>query len=399
MQKPKIIIIGRNYTSRLGMIRAVGEAGYNVIVIQTNGAGPNKDLDSFSKYVSNTYFAREPNRDILIETLFRIYEREGRCIIIPVDDYAASTIDDNICLLADRFLFPNVGMQQGAINRLMDKELQKELALSSGLKVAKGWTINIHGGQYSIPNSILYPCFPKPQISYKGNKQCMRMCSSIEELDNNIKEMVRIKPDCPLLVEEYKQIDKEFGVLGFCHNDEVVVPGLVYKRLIGEGSHKGVTKLGEVTPLNEYPTIQSGISRLLKSIHFTGLVDIDLYESKGEIYFNELNLRFGAFGYSILCSGVNLPKMFIDTTLNNSLDYSFKIRPKTVCVSEKVNLEDLHAGQYGFKKYRQIDRIADFRFIADPHDPMPYILFRRIMKNSIVKGEIKYIIKRVLRRK
>ena len=394
----KVIIIGRNFTSRLGMIRAVGCAGYDVIVIQTNGVSPNKDFDSYSKYVSETYFAREPDRTVLIDTLMSINKKEGKCIIIPVDDYAASTIDEHLDALKDHFFFPNVKMQAGAVNGLMDKAHQKELAISAGLKTAQGWLIDIRDGKFTIPDDIEYPCFPKPQISFKGNKRCMHKCTSRQSLEKTIEEMVKIKPDCPLLVERYVEIEKEYGVLGFCNNGDCVIPGLVYKKMIGEGSHKGVTKLGEVTPLAEIPELQDALSRFLNNTNFTGLVDIDLYESGGEFYFNELNLRFGAFGYSILCSGVNLPKMFIDLLLGEPSDADPVIAPKTLCLSEKVNYDDFASGKYGIKTYRRIDRMADSKFMEDNDDPRPFILFNTMFRKNLLKNEVKFLIKKILRR-
>ena len=47
----RIIIIGRNFTSRLGMIRAIGEdnSENEIVVIKTNGDKP--DIDAYSKFV------------------------------------------------------------------------------------------------------------------------------------------------------------------------------------------------------------------------------------------------------------------------------------------------------------------------------------------------------------
>ena len=58
----KVVVIGRNYTSRLGMIRAAGMAGHYVIVIKTNGRPGSKDIDAYSKYTKEYLFAKEPNR-------------------------------------------------------------------------------------------------------------------------------------------------------------------------------------------------------------------------------------------------------------------------------------------------------------------------------------------------
>ena len=56
----KVIVIGRNYTSRLGMIRALGQCGYDVYVVRTLPQKAvsrfgNKDVDGYSKYVKG-YF-------------------------------------------------------------------------------------------------------------------------------------------------------------------------------------------------------------------------------------------------------------------------------------------------------------------------------------------------------
>ncbi len=394
----KVIVIGRNYTSRLGMIRAVGQAGCDVVVIQTNGTV--KDIDSYSKYVKKHFFAREPNRKLLIDTILSLAETDEKVIIIPVDDYAASTIDENIDKLKERFLFPNAEMQPGAVNRLMDKNLQKELAAKAGFNVAQAWVVNVKDGHFEIPSDIKYPCFPKPQVSFTGNKTCMKRCESAQELNRILKEFVTKFPNCSILVEEFKVIEHEYGVLGFCDKDTIVAPGFVDKLMIGDGHHKGVTKLGEVTPLNKRKELYQTVQIFLQSIHLTGLCDIDLYENEGKIYFNELNLRFGAFGYSILCAGANLPELFIKTMKGETISPgTIKVNEKVVCLSEKVNFEDYVEGYYDREEYNRIYAMADSYFLADEQDPMPWLLFKKTMPSLIFKRNTKMFIKALIGKK
>lgn len=395
----KVVVIGRNYTSRLGMVRAIGKAGHEVMVIRTN-RGNDKDIDAFSKYVKGYFHAYEPDRNALMKQLLSLSESpDEKVVLIPVDDYAASVIDENVDKLQSRFHFPNIGMKCGAINKLMDKDFQKRLARDSGLKVSSGWTIDIKNGKYVLPEDIQYPCFPKPQISFLGDKRCMRKCSTEAELRSVVDEVAR-HADCPLLVEQYVEIEKEYGVLGFCAEGKSLTPGLVLKEMIGEGAHKGVTKLGVVTPLANNKSLHDSIGRFLLSTGLTGLCDIDLYESNGVIYFNELNLRFGAFGYSIFCSGVNLPDMLVRTFLGESVDINrVTIRPKTICLSEKVNFEDYLAGYYNHKEYTCINSLADFTFLADKEDPAPYKAFCRHTRILRFKTIVKRIAKRVLLKK
>lgn len=391
----KVIVIGRNYTSRLGMIRALGKAGYEIAVIRTN-KGKAIDIDFYSKYVKEYHQADEPNRTLLIETLNSIATKNEKSILIPVDDYAASTIDENINVLKEHFLFPNVNMEEGAVNRLMNKEVQKKLAREAGLPVAEGWVVNKKNGKYEIPKDIKYPCFPKPQISFLGNKNCMKKCSSRVELEE-VLYIVANNSNCPILIEQYIPIDKEYGVLGFCKKGESTLPGLVDKVMIGNGAHKGVTKVGIVTPLAECAQLYDLISRFLKSTGFTGLCDIDLYESNGIIYFNELNLRFGAFGYSIYCSGINLPEMFVRYLQGDNIPVG-SIYSKTTCLSEKVNFEDLIAGYYDLDEYERIEKIADKTFLADVEDPQPYINYKKAYVNKILlRKKIKRFLYKVIK--
>jgi len=388
--KPKVIVIGRNYTSRLGMIRAVGLAGYEVVVIKTNGR-KTKDIDAYSKYVKDYLYAREPDRKKLLEVLMSLQSDNSKSIIIPVDDYAASTIDDNIDLLKDFFLFPNVNMTSGAINKLMDKDYQKMLARKAGLNVAEGWTIEIKDGNYELPKSIKYPCFPKPQISFMGSKRCMKRCNSEQELKTVLGEVAAVR-DCPILIEQYIEIEKEYATLGFCDRGNIITPAVIHLLDQGNGGHRGVAKIGKLLPSNAFHTFFQQLEEFFRGLNFVGLFDVDMYESKGIIYFNELNLRFGASGYAITHQGINLPAMMINKLLGNKIGSTCNAIITATFVNEKVNFEDYLAGYYGWKEYKRINNIADFRFVDSQDDPNPHKAFRKECVLRIVKQHIKNLI-------
>lgn len=392
----EVVVIGRNYTSRLGMIRAVGRAGHQIVVISTRNK-KEKDIDAYSKYVTKYLYAPEPNRELLIKLLLDIGKGYIiKRIIIPVDDYTASVCDQNIEMLKNYYFFPNIEMQPGRINALMDKGVQKELAIAAGFSVVKGWKIDIKNHQYVIPEDIKYPCYPKPQISFMGSKQCMKKCSDETQLREAL-NLVAVQRDIPILIEEYVVIEKEYGVLGFCDHGSSVTPGIVEKKLIGEGHHKGVTKVGVVSSLDNQPSLKEKITKFLSMTNLTGLCDIDLYESNSIIFFNELNLRFGAFGYSILCAGVNLPNMLIQTLLSEQYNMNALIYNNTTCVSEKVNFDDYLAGYYGFMEYRRINNMADFSFLNDKEDPQPYNKFKRYALKLVIKQKIIRIVNGIKR--
>lgn len=392
----KVVVIGRNYTSRLGMIRAVGMAGHDVIVIKTNGLPGSKDIDAYSKYVKEYYYAKEPNREELVSVILSLKSERNKTILIPVDDYAASTIDDNIELLKANFLFPNINMEQGAINRLMDKNLQKELARQAGLSVAKGWVVDIKDHTYSLSSDIEYPVFPKPQISYKGNKRCMRKCNDEIELRKVLDEIASQR-DCPILLEQYVKIDKEYALLGVSNGVDVIIPAMIQMLESGSGAHRGVTLQGRIFPISTHERFLNQLKQYVQGLHFCGLFDIDIYESEGILYFNELNLRFGASGYAITASGINLPYLFLESikgVMGNLTNMQVK---ESIFVNEKVAYDDYYNGY--ISKFDYIDYVsqANIRFIKSDIDNNPYKEF--LSRNFSYKRRFKRLIKQFVKLK
>ena len=391
--KQKVIVIGRNYTSRLGMIRALGMAGYDVAVIKTNRYPVSEDIDAYSKYVKEYHYAKEPNRNELVSVILSLKSEKGETVLIPVDDFAASTIDENIDLLKADFLFPNIGMEQGAVNRLMDKNYQKQLARQAGLNVAEGWVVNIENHQYTLPGDIKYPVFPKPQISFKGNKRCMRKCNNERELRNVLDNVAKNK-DCPMLLEQYCEITKEYALLGFSDGKEVVIPAMLQMLVSGSGGHHGVTLKGKIFNPDDNAFVNQ-LKQFMQSLHFSGLFDIDAYESNGKLYFNELNLRFGASGYAITNSGINLPNCLIKHLTGEKLTTEINKVNEAVFVNEKVAYDDFYNGFISLSQYNKYIEEGNFEFIISDDDPKPYEMFRS--QNFSLKKRLKRDIKYILR--
>lgn len=378
----KVVVIGQNYMMRLGMIRIAGRLGHDVTAIKTISV--KTAIDSCSKYVKDFLTVKATDRQELMDTILSLADKSQKTVLIPLDDYCASVIDDNIELLKEDFLFPNIEMRQGAINRMMDKDLQKELAVKSGFHVAKGWIIQVKNGKYTIPDEIKFPCFPKPQESILASKTCMRRCNNKQELENAIKPPITKNPNCSFLVEEYISIDKEYATLGFSDGKNVVIPATILLLEEGKGRQKGVTIRGKVIGTDEYSEFFERLKHYIQSIHFVGLFDVDSYVSGGKMYFNELNLRFGASGLAITKMGVNLPEMLINCLLGQPYDTQQIIKNEGIFVSEKVAYEQMLTGfisPWRFKKYL---KDADFLFIPDDDDMEPYNQFLNLGENKFI---------------
>lgn len=401
----KAVVMGRNYTSRLGMIRAAGQAGCEVIVVATVSQLPfsfkarllrkDKMPDCCSKYVIRYLYAKEPDREALVELLLRECAQENeKTVLLPTDDFVASTVDLYQERLREKFLFPHIDHEPGAVVRLMDKDVQKKLARETGLPVADGWVVDIRDGKYQIPEEVSYPCFPKPEISVLGNKRCMKRCDSEAEL-RAVADIVAAESDCPLLVEEYIDFQKEYGILGFCDRGKAIIPGIVDKLEIGNGNHKGVTMVGRYQPLDRFGDLKEKLERFMAKTGFTGLFDIDLYELDGVVYFNELNLRLGAFGFAAVCAGINLPALLIETLTGSDLtSVPEDMQKEIACVSEKVALDDYANGYLTWAEYLDKIMSADYGFIRSTDDPGPYRVFCRKVRVARLRQRLKKLMER-----
>ena len=376
-QKPLAIIIGRNYTTRLSLIQSIGEAGCDIVVIQTGRTQKSiEKIDASSKYVVEARLSREPNSEELLEIVNSYKDSNRKTLLVPADDYAASVIDKNLNLLQKHFFCPNVHNTQGGILKLMDKVFQKSLAHKVGLHVSKYWIANQVNGSYALPTGVIYPCFTKPLESYSHGplKKYQRKCETEKELKALLKSIGE-KYQIPVLIEQYHEISKEYAVVGLSLGNKSIIPSVI--QMIT--SKDGLTAAGVIFPISRISGLQQQLSELMSETQLTGLFDIDLYESGGELFFNELNVRYGASGFVLNKVIGNLPGIYVNYLLGMDVDTSnqtFLFNEKSFA-SEKV-LEDMYLNNYiSFKEYRKQLENADILSLNAPNDLEPYSVFRK----------------------
>lgn len=374
MKAPLAIVIGRNFTSRIGMIRAAGEAGCEVVVIQTYSYKKRfHDPDYYSKYVSEYCLSQDYNQQQLLDMIKQYKSNDRIIVLLPTDDFSLSVIDEHLEELEKDFLCTNINHKQGEIVHKMNKDLQKELAKKSGLDVAEGWISKKQNGVYEIPKGINYPCFTKPQETTYGHlKTFLLPCGSEEELNNRL-SIIGKEYDNPILIEEYHKIDKEYTVLGLSLDGEAVIPGIVTKIV----NWYGMTTTGSVSPLSKMPELLSKLKDFMKEIGLTGLFDIELYESNGKLYFNELNLRASSIAFALTYKGINLPAILINYLMG--YDVNLSVVPNTfdtyICGSEAAMRNMYKENFISFFKYKNLINSVDIRSLKFKDDNKPAEMF------------------------
>ena len=386
-EKPRVLVSGRNYCSNLCMARSLGQAGYEVEILRIFQVKPKKrDLlkrlkpDAYSKYVKAYYVcvSRRNSRRI-VNRLIELADPDRKMLLIPADDLIASVADQYLDELSEYYYLPNVNMEAGEVNRLMSKEVQKELAIAAGLPVIKSCVIRTYRGEFDIPESVTYPCFIKPNISRNSSKSRMRKCYSEEELRGYLTEFSKRK-DVEMLVEDFVDIKREYSLLGVSTKQGANGPGLFVAEEGGQAEHRGVALIGRILDCSEMQPLVDDLVKFVGSLGFDGLYDVDLIETTdGKIYFVEVNMRFGASGYAVTESGVNLPGMFADYMIfNKPVDFNCKIeRAGKKFVSEKILIDEYAKGRIEKDKIGSSMDEVDVFFVKNEEDMRPYKHFKK----------------------
>jgi len=392
----KVVIIGHGFTSRLCVIRSVAKLDCDITVIVMTGIGKNgkakkigKPVDCYSKYVSRILYCQSDENALIDLLLGQCVDETQKTILFPDSDFSAAAIDSHQDLLSEHFLFPHINHEQGAVVRWMNKEKQKELAQKIGMNVAKSISFDIKDGKFTLPKGIQYPCFTKTRSYMVGTKQTLKRCDNEQELMNFV-QLLSSKYNLTLLVEDYKEIEKEYAVLGFSDGNMVDIPGVLQILTMAHGNHNGVACKGMVMPTTGFEQLIEQMKEFILQVGYIGVFDIDFYQSDGVFYFGELNLRIGGSCYVVTKIGSNLPAMMVRHLCGESVDDLRKdIKSSATYINERMCYDDWKAGHISFSAYRQMLSSADISFVRDDEDPTPYQVFRKRHIPLIAKKMVK----------
>ena len=389
----KVVIIGYGFSSRLCLSRTLGLLGYEVslIVIEKINSKP---IDCYSKYVKHFYYTQsyDDEQKIIQILLDKCRDDKQKVILIPINDLSASVLDKNLNLLEPYFLFPHIGHQQGAITAWMNKERQKQLAQQVGLNVVRSIDVEINNRIYEMPKNVNYPCFTKTRKYTPGYKYTLRRCDNEEQLQLFLDDLSQRHEHLTLMVEDFKNIEKEYAVVGFSDGNEVIIPGVLEIAAMAKGIDNGVALQGKVVPRTKYESLLQKFEEFIRKIGFVGMFDIDFYRSDGIYYFGELNLRIGGSGFAVINSGVNLPEMLVRTLQGKSIDDMKKeIDCSSTYTNERICMETWYEGFLTNQEFFSILKSRGISAVKSKHDKFPEFIFwlKSIKKYFILRKRAK----------
>ena len=138
-KKKRVVVLSRNYSTGLSVIRSLGSAGYAVDLVasafkpgKSKMAAVSKYVDSAVEVVSKKVKSGE-DEALLNELLLYTGRYNEKPVLFPTDDYTASVMDMNRSLLDDVFIMPTmVGGTDGCLTISMNKAVQADYLFAAG---------------------------------------------------------------------------------------------------------------------------------------------------------------------------------------------------------------------------------------------------------------------------
>lgn len=395
MENKEIIVLGMNYSTPLGVIRALGEAGYLVNVILVNKNKSEQSIVSSSKYIKSFYAQTDKDGAKLIEYLKSTYSGDNLKLLLPTDDFTTSVIDKYKDLLDSSFKFPHVG-KNGiySINQMMDKEIQSNIIEVFQLKEAESHSVDLRAFTEDELQALPYPCIIKPQQSINGRKKEIVVCRDKQALSQTLRHFKQVNSKRSFLVQKYLDIETEYSFFGMCWGEQLIM-SLPIKKLRVSEAHMGLTLSGEFVAWDALETVKDKLEAFLKSIDYYGMFGLEIFLLKnGEIYFNELNLRASGINYFVTKNGLNIPVIFVEALENNQLTYTAEksLPLGTAFFNDRVAWDEYLSGNMSESELKQYEANADCFLISQNVDEGP----RSAYEKYLARKKRKFALRKIL---
>lgn len=355
-----VVLCGFNGFNAYGMLRSLGEAGISPILVINRCAYP---FLSKSRYATNEihYFDNVSEIPGLIRR--HIKTSELKPIIICCEDAVQSEIDNHYDEFKDDYLLSNCKQTQGEITRLMEKDLQMEIAAECGVLVPKTWKIR-KGAE--IPTDMIYPCIAKPIISIKGSKMEITVCGNRKELKD-----VLNKRD--YLVQEFVEKDYEIIIWGTSVGKrEYYIPGIA-RKIRQYPDDNSLSSYGVLESLEQHKSLDTeAIFNFLRELDYQGMFSIEMAVKSDRYYFLEINLRNDGKQYFSTAAGANLPLLYIKSLINEKFSEP-NVKTPTYFMGETTDFKQIFRKKVSLIRWiRDLCRTKSF-FVFNWKDPKSFI--------------------------
>lgn len=296
MINKNVIVIGGTHHNSLGVIRSLGERGYNVEFVNFN-IGEQLDYVAKSKYISKY----QPLSSI--EQLLPYLQQrpvEYKEVIISCADAVTEYLNMHLEVLSERYIIPGVP-QQGKMIELMDKTRMIEMVSKRGITAPAIWSLSID------EDCVTFPCITKCYVSSHGGKSDIVIFYSKGELNDFIQ-----KNQGELFAQAYINKKEEVQLIGCSlkEGEEVIIPGMSKIIRSQPNTNTGFLEYSSLDPF--YLDIVEKAKLYIKDCQYSGLFSFEIMRGIDEkIWFLEINFRNDGNAWCVTKSGINLPVIWV----------------------------------------------------------------------------------------
>jgi carbamoyl-phosphate synthase large subunit len=259
-------------------VRALREAGYDVIMVNSNPETVSTDFD----IADRLYF--EP---LTLEDTLNVVEREQvEGVFVQFGGQTAINLAAKLAAQGVRIF----GTTVDAIDRAEDRNRFRRLLDELGIAQTRGSVAGSLDEALKVAKDLGYPIMLRP--SYVIGGRAMRVAYDETDLRRYLDEAVSATPEHPILIDEYLP-GKEVEVDAICDGETVVIPG-VFEHIERAGVHSG-DSLAVYPPQSlsaaEITGLVDDTVKIARSLGVIGLVNLQFVIADGVTYVLEVNPR------------------------------------------------------------------------------------------------------------
>jgi carbamoyl-phosphate synthase large subunit len=287
---------------------ALKELGVEAIMVNCNPETVSTDYDTSDRL----YF--EP---LTLEDVLNVVEKEQPLGVIV--QFGGQT-PLKLAVPLQSLGVPILGTSPDAIDRAEDRERFNVLIDELGLKQAAGATVRSLEEAQAIARDIGYPVLVRP--SYVLGGRAMRLVYDDRDLQEYMREAVRVSAEHPVLVDKFLEDAIEIDVDAVSDGERVVVGG-VMEHIEKAGIHSGDAacalppySLGE----DQVKTLRAQTKAMARALGVVGLINVQFAIRNDAVYVLEVNPRASrTVPFVSKAIGVPLAKMATRAMLGHSL--------------------------------------------------------------------------------
>ncbi|MBN2014131.1 MAG: carbamoyl-phosphate synthase large subunit [Candidatus Altiarchaeota archaeon] len=260
---------------------ALRETGFETIVINNNPETVSTDFDISDKL----YF--EP---LTLEDVLNVVEEESRNLLGVMVQFGGQTAI-NLAMLLKEHGVNILGTRPEDIDLAENRDLFGKILAKLGMPSAEWGTGRSFKEAKDIAAKIGYPVLIRP--SYVLGGRAMEIVHDEIELEEYVKEAVKVSPKHPILIDKFLQDAIELDVDAVCDGETVLI-GAIMEHIEEAGIHSGDSAC-VVPPQTLKEEIVNRVieytKKLAIALNTRGLINIQYAIKDGVVYTLEANPR------------------------------------------------------------------------------------------------------------